>query len=206
MSFQCACRVCGCALPPGCVPQRGYSKIRTKCWACAQGLADSNPNPNHIPTSYSNPNPNFNPDPAGLADPAPVAQTFFMDDFLRERLVLDAIVTVVDAKHVTQHLDDVKPEGVENEARAVGVQCPSVCSAPTEAHASGTASYQSTTAFAQQHIDVQNCAAPGADVMHDLGGPCALLSSPDPTPLSFSRQSWTMDGWLSMCNRLYLLF
>ena len=50
-----------------------------------------------------------------LADPAPMAQTFFMDDFLRERLVLDAIVTVVDAKHVTQHLDDVKPEGVENE-------------------------------------------------------------------------------------------
>jgi G3E family GTPase len=52
----------------------------------------------------------------GLADPAPVAQTFFMDDALRAQLRLDAIVTVVDAKHVRAHLDDVKPEGVENEA------------------------------------------------------------------------------------------
>ncbi|TWF76664.1 G3E family GTPase [Pseudonocardia hierapolitana] len=52
----------------------------------------------------------------GLADPAPVAQTFFVDDALRAQLRLDAIVTVVDAKHVRTHLDDVKPEGVENEA------------------------------------------------------------------------------------------
>ncbi|WP_433555563.1 CobW family GTP-binding protein [Pseudonocardia xinjiangensis] len=52
----------------------------------------------------------------GLADPAPVAQTFFMDDALRAQLRLDAIVTVVDAKHVLAHLDEVKPEGVENEA------------------------------------------------------------------------------------------
>ncbi|WP_116051226.1 CobW family GTP-binding protein [Amycolatopsis palatopharyngis] len=52
----------------------------------------------------------------GLADPAPVAQTFFVDDTLRSQLRLDAIVTVVDAKHITQHLDDDKPEGTENEA------------------------------------------------------------------------------------------
>jgi G3E family GTPase len=52
----------------------------------------------------------------GLADPAPVAQTFFMDDTLRAQLRLDAIVTVVDAKHVLDHLDEVKPDGVENEA------------------------------------------------------------------------------------------
>ncbi len=52
----------------------------------------------------------------GLADPAPIAQTFFMDDVLREQLRLDCIVTVVDAKHVLTHLDDEKPEGVENEA------------------------------------------------------------------------------------------
>lgn len=52
----------------------------------------------------------------GLADPAPVAQTFFVDDTLRAQLRLDAIVTVVDAKHITQHLDDEKPEGTENEA------------------------------------------------------------------------------------------
>jgi len=52
----------------------------------------------------------------GLADPAPVAQTFFVDDEVRSQLALDAIVTVVDAKHLPQHLDDDKPEGVENEA------------------------------------------------------------------------------------------
>ncbi|MDA3630850.1 GTP-binding protein [Saccharopolyspora sp. WRP15-2] len=52
----------------------------------------------------------------GLADPAPVAQTFFVDDTLRTQLRLDAIVTVVDAKHIVQHLDDHKPEGTENEA------------------------------------------------------------------------------------------
>jgi G3E family GTPase len=45
-----------------------------------------------------------------------VAQTFFMDDALRAQLRLDATVTVVDAKHLRAHLDDVKPEGVENEA------------------------------------------------------------------------------------------
>jgi G3E family GTPase len=52
----------------------------------------------------------------GLADPAPVAQTFFVDDEIRSQLRLDAIVTLVDAKHIELHLDEVKPDGVENEA------------------------------------------------------------------------------------------
>lgn len=42
----------------------------------------------------------------GLADPAPVAQTFFVDDEVRQRAKLDAIVTVVDAKHLLQRLED----------------------------------------------------------------------------------------------------
>jgi G3E family GTPase len=42
----------------------------------------------------------------GLANPAPVAQTFFVDEGLRAKARLDAIVTVVDAKHVLQRLDD----------------------------------------------------------------------------------------------------
>src|SRR4051812_28895259 len=41
----------------------------------------------------------------GLANPAPVAQTFFTDDEMKAAFKLDAIVTVVDAKHVLQHLD-----------------------------------------------------------------------------------------------------
>ncbi|MBF2065477.1 MAG: GTP-binding protein [Calothrix sp. C42_A2020_038] len=39
----------------------------------------------------------------GLADPAPVIQTFFVDEDMREKLELDAVVTVVDAKHIWQH-------------------------------------------------------------------------------------------------------
>ena len=42
----------------------------------------------------------------GLADPGPVAQTFFADDELRDLFALDGIVTLVDAKHAHLHLDD----------------------------------------------------------------------------------------------------
>ena len=52
----------------------------------------------------------------GLADPAPVAQTFFVDEEIRAQLRLDAIVTVVDAKHLALHLFEEKEEGIENEA------------------------------------------------------------------------------------------
>ena len=41
----------------------------------------------------------------GLADPAPVAQTFFVDDDIRQNFILDAIVTTVDAKHAPDQLD-----------------------------------------------------------------------------------------------------
>jgi len=41
----------------------------------------------------------------GLADPAPVAQTFFVDEAIARDYRIDAIVTVVDAKHVWQHFD-----------------------------------------------------------------------------------------------------
>ena len=40
----------------------------------------------------------------GLADPGPVAQTFFMDDEIREEFALDGIVTLVDAAHIEQQL------------------------------------------------------------------------------------------------------
>ena len=41
----------------------------------------------------------------GMADPAPVIQTFFMDDEIKEYLRVDACVTLVDAKHIMLHLD-----------------------------------------------------------------------------------------------------
>ncbi|MBI2899039.1 MAG: GTP-binding protein [Planctomycetes bacterium] len=41
----------------------------------------------------------------GIADPGPIAQSFFVDEELKSKLLLDAIVTVVDAKHVGLHID-----------------------------------------------------------------------------------------------------
>lgn len=48
----------------------------------------------------------------GLANPAPVAQTFFTDPEMKEQFSLDAIVTLVDAKHIHLHLED-SPEAVK---------------------------------------------------------------------------------------------
>jgi G3E family GTPase len=53
----------------------------------------------------------------GLAEPAPVAQTFFMDEDVRERTKLDAVVTVADAKHLPARLEDA-PEPKEQIAFA----------------------------------------------------------------------------------------
>jgi G3E family GTPase len=44
----------------------------------------------------------------GLADPGPVAQTFFIDDVIAEYYLLDAVITVVDAKHGEQQLTEHK--------------------------------------------------------------------------------------------------
>ena len=42
----------------------------------------------------------------GMADPGPVAQTFFMDDDIQQKYQIQGIVTVVDALHITAHLDE----------------------------------------------------------------------------------------------------
>ncbi len=42
----------------------------------------------------------------GMADPGPVAQTFFVDDDIKDEFYLDGIITLVDAKHAPQRLDD----------------------------------------------------------------------------------------------------
>jgi len=54
----------------------------------------------------------------GMADPAPVAQTFLVHPVVQDFARLDGIVTLVDAKHIERHLDEEKPEGVVNEAVA----------------------------------------------------------------------------------------
>ncbi|KAL4313295.1 hypothetical protein GQ457_01G039830 [Hibiscus cannabinus] len=52
----------------------------------------------------------------GLANPAPIIQTFYAEDQVFNDVKLDGVVTLVDAKHVGFHLDEVKPKGVVNEA------------------------------------------------------------------------------------------
>jgi G3E family GTPase len=53
----------------------------------------------------------------GLADPAPVAQTFFVDDDVRRKTKLDAIITVTDAKHLVEQIERT-PEAQEQLAFA----------------------------------------------------------------------------------------
>lgn len=54
--------------------------------------------------------------PVGLANPAPIIQTFYAEDQVFNDVKLDGVVTLVDAKHVGLHLDEVKPKGIVNEA------------------------------------------------------------------------------------------
>ncbi|PTX93700.1 cobalamin biosynthesis protein CobW [Spartobacteria bacterium LR76] len=42
----------------------------------------------------------------GLADPGPVVQTFFADEEMQDKLKVNAVVTLVDAKHILLHIDD----------------------------------------------------------------------------------------------------
>ena len=49
----------------------------------------------------------------GMADPGPVAQTFFLDDDLKAQFTIDAIVTLVDARHFEQHLKDLKEPAIQ---------------------------------------------------------------------------------------------
>ncbi|XP_042508927.1 COBW domain-containing protein 1-like [Macadamia integrifolia] len=52
----------------------------------------------------------------GLANPSPIIQTFYAEDEVFNAVKLDGVVTLVDAKHASIHLDEIKPEGVVNEA------------------------------------------------------------------------------------------
>jgi G3E family GTPase len=53
---------------------------------------------------------------SGLADPNPVAATFFADHEVARQVSLDAIVTLVDAKHIGAHIEDPQLSGRDNQA------------------------------------------------------------------------------------------
>jgi G3E family GTPase len=103
----------------------------------------------------------------GLANPAPVAQTFFTDDEMRTAFRLDAIVTVVDAKHVQQHLE-AGDESVKQLAFAdVILLNKSDLIAPAELDAL-TARIRRINSVAKIHRTV-NCAVP-LDQVLNVGG------------------------------------
>ncbi|KAG5540318.1 hypothetical protein RHGRI_020527 [Rhododendron griersonianum] len=52
----------------------------------------------------------------GLAKPGPVIETFCTDELVSHHVKLDGVVTLVDSKHAMQHLNEVKPRFVVNEA------------------------------------------------------------------------------------------
>ncbi|KAL9272435.1 Zinc-regulated GTPase metalloprotein activator 1-like protein [Drosera capensis] len=52
----------------------------------------------------------------GLAKPSPVIETFWSDELVSRHVKLDGVVTLVDSKHAMQHLNEVKPRFVVNEA------------------------------------------------------------------------------------------
>ena len=52
----------------------------------------------------------------GLADPAPVAFTFFINPEIADHYRIDSILCLADAKHIGPHLEEEKPDGVVNEA------------------------------------------------------------------------------------------
>ena len=99
----------------------------------------------------------------GLADPAPVAQTFFVDDEVRNRTKLDSIVTVVDAKNFLQRLED-SHEAAEQVAFADIVLLNKIDLVSTEEAARVEARIRSINPMARLH-KTDHCAMPVTDLL-----------------------------------------
>jgi G3E family GTPase len=99
----------------------------------------------------------------GLADPAPVAQTFFVDDDVRSRTKLDSIITVVDAKNFLQRLED-SHEAAEQVAFADIVLLNKVDLVSTEEVARVEARIRAINPMARLHR-TDHCAVPVAELL-----------------------------------------
>jgi G3E family GTPase len=99
----------------------------------------------------------------GLADPAPVAQTFFVDQDVGERTRLDAVVTVADAKWLNDRLADA-PEA-RNQIAFADVIILNKTDLVSTAELAGTEQrIRAINPYARLH-HTQNCALPIADVL-----------------------------------------
>jgi G3E family GTPase len=90
----------------------------------------------------------------GLADPAPVIQSFFTDEVMLRQTQLDAVVTVVDAKHIWEHLDS--SEAQEQIAFADVILLNKTDLVPAEVLRSLQQKVRSMNAIARIH-HTQNC-------------------------------------------------
>jgi G3E family GTPase len=99
----------------------------------------------------------------GLADPAPVAQTFFVDDDVRSRTKLDSIVTVVDAKNFLSRLED-SHEAAEQVAFADTVLLNKVDLVSAREAAQVEARIRAINPMAQIHR-TDHCAMPVANLL-----------------------------------------
>src|SRR5882672_6650677 len=99
----------------------------------------------------------------GLADPAPVAQTFFVDDEVRNRTRLDSIVTVVDAKNFLPRLED-SHEAAEQVAFADIVLLNKIDLVSPDEAARVEARIRSINPMARLH-KTDHCAMPVAEVL-----------------------------------------
>jgi len=103
----------------------------------------------------------------GLADPGPVAQTFFADDEMQSQLQLDGIVTLIDAKHIWHHIDS-SDEAKEQIAFADVILLNKTDLVPPADLDKLEARLQSMNAAARI-VRTQNAAAPMDAVLH-VGG------------------------------------
>ncbi|WP_422033048.1 CobW family GTP-binding protein [Reyranella sp.] len=99
----------------------------------------------------------------GLADPAPVAQTFFVDEDVRSRTRLDSIITVVDAKNFLQRLED-SHEAAEQVAFADIVLLNKIDLVPAEEAARVEARIRAINPMARLHR-TDHCALPITELL-----------------------------------------
>ena len=99
----------------------------------------------------------------GLADPAPVAQTFFVDEDVRSRTRLDSIITVVDAKYFLQRLED-SHEAAEQVAFADIVLLNKIDLVPAEEAARVEARIRAINPMTRLHR-TDHCAVPVGELL-----------------------------------------
>lgn len=121
----------------------------------------------------------------GLADPAPVAQTFFVDEDVAKKSRLDAVVTVVDAKHVKQRIEDSQ-EAVDQIAFADVILLNKTDLVDADELASVRRAIRSINRFAKIH-ETRNSSVPLDQILNRGAFDLARILELDPEFLEHAR-------------------